>query len=120
VAYYSRMSISSRLQQNRIIFLNTTQTIEYFTLNLQLQHIEIITLTTLPIGHDPKSLALNLATLLLFLLPFGLYFDAENSQLYIAVVVACLLFSLIVPPVGWMRPHPYTDKPGNEPWTTRS
>ncbi|KAL7513935.1 hypothetical protein ACHAXN_012556 [Cyclotella atomus] len=71
-------------------------------------------------GHDPKSLALNLATSLLFMLPFGLYVDGENIKMYIAVVAACLLLSLVVPPVGWMRPHPYTDKPGNEPWTKSS
>jgi len=71
-------------------------------------------------GHDPKSLALNLATLLLFLLPFALYHDyakndSQNVQMYMMVVVGSLVFSLVVPPVGWMRPHPYTDMPGNEP-----
>lgn len=71
-------------------------------------------------GHDPKSLALNLATLLLFLLPFALYHDyatndSQNVQMYMMVVVGSLVFSLVVPPAGWMRPHPYTDMPGNEP-----
>lgn len=67
-------------------------------------------------GHDVKSLALNLATFLLFVLPFALYLGKEEDMMmYCAVVVGGLLFSLIVPPIGWMRPHPYTDMPGNEP-----
>ena len=71
-------------------------------------------------GHDIKSLALNLATSLLFFLPFALYFgEEEKYQLYCAVVVGGLVLSLLVPPVGWMRPHPYTDMPGNEPLTFR-
>lgn len=67
-------------------------------------------------GLDIKSLAINLATLLLFILPFALYFgEEEKAKVYVGVVVAGLLLSLIVPPIGWMRPHPYTDLPGNEP-----
>ncbi|KAK1742730.1 hypothetical protein QTG54_006327 [Skeletonema marinoi] len=71
-------------------------------------------------GHDIKSLVINLATALLFFLPFALYYDikeqqSENVTLYCGVVVGGLLLSLIVPPVGWMRPHPYTDMPGNVP-----
>ena len=63
---------------------------------------------------------INLATALLFFLPFALYHDikeqqSENVTLYCGVVVGGLLLSLIVPPVGWMRPHPYTDMPGNVP-----
>lgn len=30
-----------------------------------------------------------------------------------------LLLSLILPPVGWMRPHPYTDVVGNVPFKFR-
>mmetsp|Transcript_12384 Transcript_12384/g.21455 ORF Transcript_12384/g.21455 Transcript_12384/m.21455 type:complete len:85 (+) Transcript_12384:199-453(+) len=71
-------------------------------------------------GHDIKSLMINFATILLFLLPFALYYgEQEKAQLYCGVVVGSLLLSLIVPPVGWMRPHPYTDMPGNEPLTFR-
>mmetsp|Transcript_18777 Transcript_18777/g.33978 ORF Transcript_18777/g.33978 Transcript_18777/m.33978 type:complete len:84 (+) Transcript_18777:179-430(+) len=67
-------------------------------------------------GHDIKSLVINLATILLFLLPFALYFgEAEKAKVYVGVVVAGFLVCLVVPPIGWMRPHPYTDLPGNEP-----
>mmetsp|Transcript_9909 Transcript_9909/g.14989 ORF Transcript_9909/g.14989 Transcript_9909/m.14989 type:complete len:83 (+) Transcript_9909:228-476(+) len=69
-------------------------------------------------GHDIKSLAINIATILLFLLPFALYFG-DDHKLYCGVVAIGLLISLVVPPVGWMRPHVYTDMPGNEPLTFR-
>ena len=75
-------------------------------------------------GHDIKSLVINLATTLLFFLPFALYYDikeqqSENVTLYCGVVVGGLLLSLIVPPVGWMRPHVYTDMVGNVPFKFR-
>ncbi len=71
-------------------------------------------------GHDLKSLALNLGTILLFLLPFALCYGEEEKYLtYIGIVVGSLLLAVIVPPFGWMRPHPYTDMPGNEPMTFR-
>lgn len=67
-------------------------------------------------GHDIKSLAINLATTILFFLPFALYFgDSEQAKLYVAVLVGSMFLALIAPPFGWMRPHPYTDIPGNEP-----
>ena len=67
-------------------------------------------------GHDIKSLALNLATFLLFMLPFALYYGEEGKEkLYCGVVVASMVVAIIAPPFGWMRPHPYTDMPGNEP-----
>ena len=67
-------------------------------------------------GHDIKSLLLNLATFLLFMLPFALYYGEEGKEkLYCGVVVASMVVAIIAPPFGWMRPHPYTDMPGNEP-----
>ena len=72
------------------------------------------------IGHDIKSLAINFATFLVFVLPFALYFGEEDkAKQYIGVVEGFLLLSLIAPPVGWKRPHPYTDMPGNEPFRLR-
>jgi len=67
-------------------------------------------------GHDIKSLAINFATLLLFLLPFALYLGEEEKRMtYVGVVVGFLALAVVAPPFGWMRPHPYTDMPGNEP-----
>ena len=45
--------------------------------------------------------------------------NSENVQLYIGIVIGGLLLSLIVPPMGWMRPHPYTDMVGNVPFKFR-
>lgn len=71
-------------------------------------------------GHDAKSLAINLATILVFFLPFALYFgERERYAYYFSVVAGFLVIALVVPPVGWMRPHPYTDIPGNTPLTFR-
>lgn len=71
-------------------------------------------------GHDLKSLALNLATILLFFLPFAIYFGKEEkAYFYIGVVGAFMLLAVIVPPFGWLRPHVYTDMPGNEPMQFR-
>jgi hypothetical protein len=69
------------------------------------------------LGHDVKSLGLNFATTLLFLLPFALYFDdgGGRGKLYAGLVVAFLALAVILPPFGWMRPHPYSDLPGNKP-----
>ena len=66
-------------------------------------------------GLDPKSIMLNLATIFLFLLPFLAYFDRENGMKYCQYVAGSMVLAFLVPPIGWMRPHPYTDKPGNEP-----
>ena len=67
-------------------------------------------------GHDVKSIAINFATTLLFLLPFALYLDDEDrSRYYAGIVVAFLALAVFLPPFGWMRPHPYTDLPGNRP-----
>lgn len=66
-------------------------------------------------GLDPKSIVINIATTFLFLLPFLSYFDRGNSMNYVKGVAASFAVAFIVPPVGWMRPHPYTDKPGNTP-----
>ena len=72
-------------------------------------------------GHDIKSLTLNLATTFLFFLPIALYIVTTNEQrLYCCGgVVAMLLLAIVVPPMGWMRPHSYTDLPGNTPFLLR-
>ncbi|KAL3809450.1 hypothetical protein ACHAXA_001278 [Cyclostephanos tholiformis] len=71
-------------------------------------------------GHDIKSLAINFATTLLFLLPFALYFgDERKVTFYTGSVVAFLALAVVLPPFGWMRPHPYSDLPGNKPMLFR-
>eukprot|EP00527_Entomoneis_sp_CCMP2396_P000336 CAMPEP_0198142788 /NCGR_PEP_ID=MMETSP1443-20131203/5481_1 /TAXON_ID=186043 /ORGANISM="Entomoneis sp., Strain CCMP2396" /LENGTH=80 /DNA_ID=CAMNT_0043805879 /DNA_START=122 /DNA_END=364 /DNA_ORIENTATION=+ len=66
-------------------------------------------------GHELKSLVINLASFLLIVLPFGIYFYLEHAQTLIAVVAGSFALAFVVPPVGWMRPHPYSDMPGNRP-----
>ena len=66
-------------------------------------------------GTDIKSLAINLATTLLFLLPFALYYSPENKSKSGIAVVGSFLLAYVLPPVGWRRPHPYSDDPRNVP-----
>lgn len=51
--------------------------------------------------------------MVLFLLPFGAYFDADRLSIYTGIVFITFIVALMVPPVGWMRPHPYSDFEGN-------
>ncbi|KAL7572024.1 hypothetical protein ACA910_001678 [Epithemia clementina (nom. ined.)] len=66
-----------------------------------------------PSGHDLKSIMINLATTILFLLPFAAYLYTEHIKLQVAVTVGALILAIIIPPIGWMRPHPYSDIPSN-------
>mmetsp|Transcript_18082 Transcript_18082/g.37089 ORF Transcript_18082/g.37089 Transcript_18082/m.37089 type:complete len:91 (-) Transcript_18082:441-713(-) len=70
-------------------------------------------------GHDIKSLVINLATFLLFVLPFGVYFFPEFTKEQCAVVGAGFVLAFLTPPVGVLRPHPYSDMPGNKPFAPR-
>ncbi|KAI2491036.1 hypothetical protein MHU86_23542 [Fragilaria crotonensis] len=49
---------------------------------------------------DLKSLGLNIATTLLLLLPFALYFDraSDRSSIYVAVVVVTFILAVLIPP----------------------
>lgn len=67
-------------------------------------------------GHDIKSLLLNLATLLLFILPVVAYLDQENAKNYCLIVAGGLVISVLAPPFGFYRPHPYSDWPANKPF----
>jgi hypothetical protein len=67
-------------------------------------------------GHDVKSLAINLATTLLFFLPFAIWFYPEQNQLSVGVVVGSFMVCLLLPPIGWRRPHPLSDDPNNRPY----
>jgi hypothetical protein len=67
-------------------------------------------------GLDIKSLVLNLASTLLFVLPFIVYSYSEHTETAVAVVAGSMMVSLLVPPIGWRRPHPYSDDPKNYPY----
>mmetsp|Transcript_22877 Transcript_22877/g.52970 ORF Transcript_22877/g.52970 Transcript_22877/m.52970 type:complete len:220 (-) Transcript_22877:1353-2012(-) len=73
--------------------------------------------SSLPAGNDWKSMAINLASLVFFLVPFVLYFSETDiqRQVYGGVVALCFLVAYILPPLGWRRPHPYSDDPSNRP-----
>jgi hypothetical protein len=60
--------------------------------------------------------AINVASTLLFVLPFVAYFSRENAVKFAAVVGASFLLAFVAPPVGWKRPHPYSDDPNNRPY----
>ena len=73
----------------------------------------------LPAGLDLKSLLLNLASTLLFVLPFALFFYFEFAQEMVIVLAAVFGLALLAPPMGWRRPHPYSDDPTNVPMGTK-
>jgi len=66
-------------------------------------------------GIDPKSLVLNLASSMLFFMPILMYLKMEYFVPYVQATVGVFALAFIVPPVGWLRPHPYSDLPGNKP-----
>ncbi|KAG7367511.1 hypothetical protein IV203_030182 [Nitzschia inconspicua] len=67
-------------------------------------------------GRDLKSLVLNIASCALFLLPLTMFFYPQFMKLEVGAVVLFMILALLVPPMGWMRPHPYSDMPGNRPY----
>lgn len=66
-----------------------------------------------PAAHDLKSIVLNILSLVLFLFPIGCYFYADQIQTMALTVGVCLLIAFVTPPVGFLRPHPYSDMPSN-------
>jgi hypothetical protein len=66
-------------------------------------------------GIDPKSIMLNFASFMLFAVPFVLYFKAEYGVPFCKATVASFAVAYITSPMGWLRPHPYSDLPGNKP-----
>lgn len=62
---------------------------------------------------------LNLATLIVFVLPVAVYVDREKTQTYCAVAAAALAIATLAPPFGVYRPHPYSDWENNKPFTLR-
>ena len=70
-------------------------------------------------GHDIKSLALNLAMSILFILPFAIYYYPEYLQEEIGVMVGGFVIAFLAPPYGVLRPHPYSDQENNKPFLFR-
>lgn len=62
---------------------------------------------------------INLATFLFFFLPIVCYLDRPNSWNYVGIVGISLVLATIVPPVGFLRPNPYSDDPSNRPYPRR-
>jgi hypothetical protein len=62
-------------------------------------------------GRDVKSVSLNVASTLLLLLPVALYFleNAQHRWMFGGFVGLVLAIAILIPPVGYMRPHPYSD-----------
>lgn len=62
---------------------------------------------------------INLATFVCFMLPIAIYIDRENSKNFILVSLGCIFVSILAPPFGLYRPHPYSDWEGNKPFRVR-
>mmetsp|Transcript_30644 Transcript_30644/g.34938 ORF Transcript_30644/g.34938 Transcript_30644/m.34938 type:complete len:102 (-) Transcript_30644:158-463(-) len=62
---------------------------------------------------DLKSILINLSSLLLIVLPFAIYYDYERLKFHLGIVGSSFLIAVLIPPFGWMRPHPYSDMDGN-------
>jgi hypothetical protein len=58
--------------------------------------------------------------MLLMLLPFAAYYYSEHLQTAGAVVVGAFAIAVLIPPIGWRRPHPYSDDPSNYPYPRKS
>jgi len=52
---------------------------------------------------------INLVTTIVFLLPFAIYFDGDNSMKYCSAALGTLVLTILTPPIGFYRPHPYSD-----------
>eukprot|EP00934_Nitzschia_sp_Nitz4_P004123 Nitzschia sp. Nitz4//scaffold5_size260463//124895//125292//NITZ4_000981-RA/size260463-processed-gene-0.382-mRNA-1//-1//CDS//3329555337//4113//frame0 len=71
-------------------------------------------------GHDMKSIAINIATTLVFLVPFVAYFNNPILVKFCLVAVVGLSIAYVVPPVGYRKPHPYSDDPNNLPYPRKT
>jgi len=76
-----------------------------------LNHLRFV----LTAGTDLKSVLLNLASALLILLPVACYLYAQHTKIFLALVGVIFVLAYVAQPVGWKRPHPYSDDPNNRP-----
>ena len=87
--------------------------IEFVSTSIVYSHFTLHTPPPLAGLPDLKSIVINLATFVLFVLPFCVFFDYERVQFYVGGLVASFAIALLVPPMGWWRPHPYSDHEHN-------
>jgi len=116
--FYVKMSKSPtpRLETQRRNHSNPKQTISRSFLPSTTEFVTAAS-GTQPLGSTmmphPKDLLLNFATILLFSLPFLLYFepmDTTSKQWGAYVTIACA-FAYLYPPVTWKRPNEHSDDP---------
>ena len=65
-------------------------------------------------GHDLKSLLINFFTTVLFLSPLLWYFHTVSNQVLFALNCGTFAIAFVYPPIGWLRPHPYSDFRSNK------
>ena len=79
-------------------------------------------------GTDIKSVLLNASSIAFFFFPIVAFFGTQYRGLSvedknrilggsIATLMALYALAYIAPPIGWRRPHPYSDDPTNVPYT---
>jgi hypothetical protein len=49
-------------------------------------------------------------------MPIIIYFNQNFWQQIVGAVVGAFLLAFVAPPLGWKRPHPYSDNPANRPY----
>jgi hypothetical protein len=87
-------------------------TINHNALSLSRAHLFSVAVGT---EYDPKSLSIVGASIMLFFLPIALFVDERRVFTYIGIVIMGFVVAYFTPPVGWRRPHPYSDDPTNRP-----
>lgn len=92
-------------------YIRQNRTTQFF--NSHIPFLNLLITKILAGLPDFKSIVLNLASFFLFILPFGAYFDTERLPIYGGAVVGMFAIALLAPPIGWWRPHPYSDFPHN-------
>jgi hypothetical protein len=80
----------------------------------------LTTTSTARTQHDTKSIAINVATTLLIFLPVPLYMYTDYYKELIGATLMSFVVCFTLPPLGWKRPHPYSDDPNNRPYPRKA
>ena len=62
---------------------------------------------------------MNLTTIIIFVVPIGVYLYPEYKNEQLLATLLGIVVTFLAPPVGCLRPHPYSDMPGNKPFAPR-